>query len=150
MLIHYQTKEELNMNEREFNELQEKYACDPSIVNGVIARIPPSWNLIIRKEGGAAFQRGNVQVIISVSYELDHKIWIHVSCSAFQGRIPCLPSWEDMKRVKHDFIGPERWAYQVFPSEKQYVNLNPNVLHLFALLEGEPALPDFTHGIKSI
>jgi len=138
------------MKLRDFKELQEKYACDPSIVNGVIARVPPAWNLLIRNEDGAAFLRGNLKVIISVAYELDSKIWIHVSCSAHKGKIPCLPTWEDMKRVKHDFIGPDRWAYQVFPSEKDYINQNPNVLHLFSLLEGEPALPDFTKGSQSI
>ena len=138
------------MDLQDFIKLQEKYACDPSIVNGVIARVPPSWNLFIRNEDGAAFKRGNLQVIITVSYELDSKIWIHVSCSASIGKKSCLPTWEDMKRVKHDFIGPDRWAYQVFPSDKQYINQNPNVLHLFALLEGEPALPDFTRGSRSI
>jgi hypothetical protein len=55
-----------------------------------------------------------------------------------------------MKRVKHDFIGPDKWAYQVFPSESQYINQNPYVLHLFSLLENRPALPDFTRGLKML
>jgi hypothetical protein len=56
-----------------------------------------------------------------------------------------------MKRVKNDFIGEDRWAYQVFPSSKEYVNTNPNVLHLFSLFEdGAPALPDFTWGLGSL
>jgi hypothetical protein len=130
----------------EFDWVRERYAVEESVVRGVLARVPPFWSLVAKREDGAAFRRGSVRVIVSVSYELDRRIWIHVSASSLR----MLPSWEEMKRVKHDFIGPDRWAYQVFPSEKDYINQNPYVLHLFALLEGEPVLPDFTKGTGSI
>jgi len=128
----------------------EKYRCDPAIVAGVLARVPPSWELVIREDDGAVFRRGNIQVILSVSYEQDQRIWVHVSACGRTAKGYSLPSWEDMKRVKHDLIGPDRWAYQVFPSEAQYINHNPYVLHLFALLEGESALPDFCRGMGTI
>ena len=52
--------------------------------------------------------------------------------------------------MKNDFIGLDRWAYQVLPPEKDYINDHPCVLHLFALLDGEPVLPDFSWGIGRI
>lgn len=135
----------------EILDTAEKYACDPAIVAGVLARVPPSWALIERSDDGAAFRRGNIQAIVSVGYQTDHRIWVHVSACGRTGTASFfLPSWEDMKRVKHDLIGPDRWAYQVFPSEADYINHNANVLHLFALLEGEPALPDFTKGMGTL
>jgi hypothetical protein len=141
----------LKVSQEELDAIVDKYQVDDSTVRGFLARIPPSWTLIEKGHDGAAFKRGNLQVIAGISYELDHKIWIHVSaCGRRSETSFFLPSWEDMKRVKHDFIGPARWAYQVFPSESDYINQNPYVLHLFALLEGEPALPDFTKGTGSI
>ena len=135
----------------EILETAKKFRCDPAVVRGVLARVPPSWSLVTAEEDGAAFRRGNIQAIISVGYQQDSRIWIHVSaCGRRSATSYFLPSWEDMKRLKHDFIGPDRWAYQVFPSEKEYVNQNPYVLHLFALLEGEAALPDFTKGTGSL
>ena len=135
----------------EILELGKKYECDPAIVRGVLAKVPPAWSMSIVNDDGAMFTRGNIQVIISVGYQTDGKIWIHVSCCGRRSeRSYFLPSWEDMKRVKHDFIGADRWAYQIFPAEKDYINQNPYVLHLFSLLDGEPALPDFTKGTGSI
>lgn len=138
-------------NLEEILDTAEKYKCDPAIVTGVLARVPPSWELVIREDDGAMFRRGNIQVILSVSYQQDQRIWVHISaCGRTAKKTYSLPSWEDMKRVKHDFVGPDRWAYQVFPSEAQYINQHPCVLHLFALLEGEPALPDFTKGTGTL
>jgi hypothetical protein len=57
-----------------------------------------------------------------------------------------LPSWEEFKRVKNDFIGEDNWAYQIFPPKKDYINQHACVLHLFALFENKAALPDFTRG----
>jgi hypothetical protein len=137
----------LKVSREEFIDIQDKAAvCDPSVVNAALARVPPSWELIHKAEDGAAFQRGAVRVIVGISRESDHKIWLHVSASTPRA----YPTWEELKRVKHDFIGEDRWAYQVFPSQKDYVNINPYVLHLFSRLEGEPALPDFTRGTGSL
>ena len=143
----------LKVSPEEFARIQEKHRVDASIVRGVLARVPPAWSAIEvdAEAGGGAFRRGSIQVLMSVSYESDQRIWIHVSaCGRRSAKDYFLPSWEDMKRVKHDFIGPDRWAYQVVPAEKDYVNQNPNVLHLYTLLDGQPALPDFTKGTGTI
>lgn len=92
-----------------------------------------------------------MQVIFSVLRYEDGRIWIHVSaCLRTTSGGFMLPGWEDMKRMKNDFIGEDKWAYQVFPSAKDYINHNPWVLHLFALFDGAPALPDFTWGLGTL
>lgn len=107
--------------------------------------LPSSWRLLQQAEDGAAYQRDGLHVIVSLARELDERKWMHLSCS----RGMRLPSWKDMCDAKDLFIG-DRYAYQVFPSRADYVNINPNVLHLWAPLEGERPLPDFTHGRRSI
>ena len=127
---------------------------EPEIVRAALARIHPSWTLVDKPEahdGSAyAFRRGSIQVLWSISRESDGHDWIHVSlCGRTNARKFYLPSYEDVARVKHDFLG-DRWAYQVFPDERHYINHNPYVLHLWARMNGEPALPDFTHGLGVI
>lgn len=124
---------------------------DPEIVRGAMARVPPSWNLFQNFSAGGAFRRGNLQVLFTVQRYSDGKIWLHASVCGRRGEDRWfLPDWEELKRVKHDFIGEDRWAYQVLPSAKDYVNQHAYVLHLYALLDGEPALPDFTWGLGTI
>ncbi|HEY1897579.1 MAG TPA: hypothetical protein VGG62_14965 [Terracidiphilus sp.] len=124
---------------------------DDSIVRAIMSRVPPSWRLIEHTVSGGAFRRGGIQVLFTVQRYGDGRIWVHASACGRRGENSWfLPDWQDMKRIKNDFVGPERWAYQVFPSEKDYVNQHPYVLHLYALLEGEPALPDFTWGLGCI
>jgi hypothetical protein len=142
--------QQLKVPLEELERLQERYAAGESIVRDILARVPPAWRLVQKTEDGAAFVRGCVQVIVSAAYQQDGRVWVHVSACGRTGSGYRLPEWDEMKRVKHDFIGAERWAYQVFPAERDYVNLNPYVLHLFALLGGEPALPDFTKGTGSL
>jgi hypothetical protein len=104
-----------------------------------------------RAPGGGIFRRSDLQVFFSVLRYHDGRTWIHVSvCGRTGPRRFHLPSWEDVKRVKVDFIGEDRWAYQVFPDARHYINQNPYVLHLFSLLEGEQALPDFTWGLGTL
>lgn len=132
----------------ELRDVHQRYPVDPAQVRAMLARVPPAWTLISRSEDGAAFRRGTIQVITSLELYDDHNLWVHVSACGRAGQLKyCLPSWDELKRVKHDFIGEDRWAYQVFPPASEYVNLNPYVLHLFALFEGTPALPDFTRGL---
>lgn len=126
-------------------------------VRGMLARVPPSWSMIMDGaqgnliEDGGAFRRGSIQVLMTLSRESDGELWVHVSaCGRTAARKFHLPSWEDMGRVKADFIGEDAWAYQVFPSAKDYINQHPCVLHLFARLDGKPALPDFTKGTGGI
>jgi hypothetical protein len=135
--------------EEQLRETWEKHRVDDAVIRGALARIPPSWTLIEEIADGAAFRRGSLQVLFSVSHQPnDDRVWIHVSVCGRTGRDKYyLPSWEELKRVKNDFIGDDRWAYQVLPPQTQYVNDHPFVLHLFATLDGAPALPDFTQGL---
>ena len=123
---------------------------DGDVVRGIIARVPPSWNLVRPWAAGGVFRRGDIQVIFTVARYDDGRIWVHASATGVKRSGFFLPTWDDMKRVKHDFIGPDRWSYQVFPAESHYVNVNPYVLHLYALEDGSAALPDFTWGLGEI
>ncbi len=135
----------------DLDAVYQKQRVEDAIFLGAMARIRPSWQIVDRFPGGAAFVRGGLKVLFSVMRYGDSRIWVHVSVSGHtaSGRW-LLPSWDDVKRVKADFIGTDRWAYQVFPDEKNYVNDNPYVLHLFSLLDGEQALPDFTSGLGTL
>src|SRR5882724_4195194 len=133
-------------------EAAEKLArVDEEIVRGGIALVNPSCNLFQHLTAGGAFNRGGLQVLFTVQRYQDGKIWLHCSVCGRRGEnLWFLPDWEQFKRVKNDFIGPDRWAYQVLPSAKDYVNQHAYVLHLYALLDGDPALPDFTWGLGTI
>jgi hypothetical protein len=141
----------MNVTQEQIDAVEKIARVDTEIVRGVMARVPPSWTLFQHLPAGGAFRRGGLQVLFTVQKYFDNRIWLHCSVTGRRGESTFyFPSWEDFKRVKHDFIGPDRWAYQVLPSEKQYVNQHPTVLHLYALLDGEPALPDFTWGLGTI
>lgn len=83
-------------------------------------------------------------VICSAKVESDGKRWMHVSCS----RPSSLPTWDDLRMVKDTFIG-DRKAIQILPAQAEYVNLHPNVLHLWACLDDD-GLPDFRDPIGLI
>jgi len=104
---------------------------EPEIVRGVMARVPPSWQLLKHLPAGAAFKRGGLQVLFTVQKYFDGKVWLHCSVCGRTGDASFyFPTWEDFKRVKNDFIGPDRWAYQVLPSQKDYVNEHPSALEI--------------------
>ena len=110
--------------------------------------LPPSWEMTRRGIDGAAYRsrERNLAAMLSVSRELDGRVWMHMSVS-HRSRIP---TWQELAWVKSMFLG-DREAYQVLPPQRRYVNIHPHVLHLFALLEGDSAaLPDFTRGTGSL
>jgi|WetSurMetagenome_2_1015567.scaffolds.fasta_scaffold529384_2 hypothetical protein len=100
--------------------------------------LPAGWR---REEVGVFRHRDGLLVLVSGGLEQDNRRWLHASMSKRQQ----LPSWSDVREVKDLFIGRDRYAYQVLPPPSHYVNFHPNVLHLWACLDGEP-LPDFTRG----
>ncbi len=77
-------------------------------------------------------------VIAGGRVEKDGKRWIHVSMSYPQK----LPGWNVYRMVKDRFIGRDKKAIQVLPPDSEYVNLHPNVLHMWHCLDGD-GLPDF-------
>lgn len=146
------------MNQPTIEELRavwERTRVDPSLVRAALQRIKPSWTLVEKPEHEDedcchAFVRGTIQVLWSMSRESDGEIWIHVSlCGRSGPKALYLPTYEDVKRVKQDFLG-DAWAYQVFPDQRHYINQNPFVLHLWARMDGAAVLPDFTHGLGTI
>lgn len=119
----------------------------PVWVDEYVPRVlPASWEMVQRAEDGAAFRSKDGRVVIlSGSTEQDGRRWLHMSMS----RADRLPSWEDLREGKEIFIG-DRTAIQVFPKKDKYVNIHPNVLHVWAWIDGEEILPDFTRGSGSI
>jgi hypothetical protein len=87
-----------------------------------------------------------LSAIISEAEELDGRRWLHISVA---GR-DHLPTWDQLRDAKEWLLGTERYAYQVLPDRAHYINLNPNVLHAFAVLDGPEPLPDFTHGMATL
>lgn len=134
----------------ELKAVFDRYPVDAADVRAALARVPPSWTLIEETEHGAYFLRGKMQVGFTVGKYDDGNLWLHTSATRRAGRSFELPSWDDLKRVKNDFVGADKWAYQVFPDERQYVNDNPYVLHLFARYDRAAALPDFTRGLNTL
>lgn len=88
-----------------------------------------------------------LRVILGCSIEADDRAWLHLSVS----HMTRIPSWAELGEAKRAFLG-DREAYQVLPPISRYVNINPKVLHLFALLDehAPTALPDFTRGTGAL
>jgi hypothetical protein len=110
--------------------------------------LPASWREIERGPDGAKYVNASASLlcILSCSVEADGRAWLHMSCSHAKR----IPTWGELRVCKEQFLG-DREAYSVMPPRARYVNLHPNVLHLFALLdEQQAALPDFTGGTGSI
>lgn len=79
-------------------------------------------------------------VFVSAGEYEDGKEWLHISFS----RKSRIPSYEDMQKVKRDFIGEDKKAVLVLPEKENYVNINKNCLHLF--YSEENPLPEFSNG----
>jgi hypothetical protein len=84
-------------------------------------------------------------VILSARREEDGHDWLHVSLS----RADRLPDYDDLCKVKRDWVGRFRKAIQVFPPEDEHVNVHPRTLHLWGCLSSDP-LPDFRYEDGSI
>ena len=85
-----------------------------------------------------------LMVIASCGEYEDGKEWLHISFS----RKSRIPSYDDMQRVKRDFIGEDKKAVFVLPEKENYVNIHKNCLHLF--YSKENPLPEFSNGTGSI
>ncbi len=107
------------------------------------------YRKVQQRADGAAWQhpRSHLQVIATIAIEQDGERWLH--CSAMHRDPNRIPTWDELKQVKDDFIGAHRTALQVLPSAATYVNINPNVLHLWCCLDGD-VTPDFTAGSGSL
>jgi hypothetical protein len=110
--------------------------------------LPATWTIFEVLPDGAQYVSRLLELgaILSCARENDGRAWLHLSVSHARR----IPNWRELVSVKEMLLG-EREAYQVVPPKARYVNINPNVLHLFALLdETATALPDFTGGTGSL
>lgn len=109
--------------------------------------LPPAWRMVQISDDGAKYinPRRELAAILSCCRELDGRFWLHVSVSHRRR----LPTWLELVEVKELLLGAGE-AYQVAPPRDRYVNIHPRALHLFGLLDGTAALPDFTHGTGSL
>jgi hypothetical protein len=103
------------------------------------------WKVRLRNEDGYMASNDRHTLIVSDAREDDGRIWRHFSLCG-QGR---LPTWSELVEAKEIFLGTEAKAIQVIPPRSQYVNIRPDVLHLFVCLDEDP-LPDFTGGTGSL
>lgn len=74
----------------------------------------------------------NMAVIISAENHGIDGHWIHISAS-FHDRVP---EYAELRRLKNEFLGPEKEAYQVLPKESEYVNAHPYTLHIWHKIGG--------------
>lgn len=112
--------------------------------------LPANWLEHTRDDdGGAKYVNaaGRLVAILSCSRESDGRAWLHLSVS----HALRVPTWGELRTCKETFLG-DREALSIMPPRARYVNLHPNVLHLFALLnpEAETGLPDFSGGTGSL
>jgi hypothetical protein len=107
--------------------------------------LPANWRMMPSADGAKYVAPDRLSVIVSGSFELDGKRWLHVSCA----RPDRLPSWEDLREVKNRFIGADKLAVQVLPPESRYISIHPYCLHLWHCIDADP-VPDFARGGASI
>jgi hypothetical protein len=145
----WQVSAVINLDGVDLAKVREKQA-QVEIVDGWSPPVvlPPHWTILETEEDGAKYmsRRLHLTAILSCAKENDGRAWLHLSVS-HRDRIP---TWTELRDTKELFLG-DREAYSVLPPKARYVNIHPNVLHLFALLDKDAvALPDFTHGTGSL
>lgn len=74
--------------------------------------------------------------------------WEHVSVRAIRGKQSRTPTWKEMAFVKDLCWDDEDVVVQYHPRKSEYVNLHPNVLHLWRRLD-LPTPPSILVGPKT-
>jgi hypothetical protein len=92
--------------------------------NGAFAvpSVEPGWNLFMLASDGAG--------------------WEHVSVHARRGTQTRTPNWREMCHVKDLFWDDDDAVMQLHPRRADYVNMHPNVLHLWRPTWTAVPLPD--------
>jgi hypothetical protein len=99
-------------------------------------RIPNGWRQERHGPCGFAYHAASgLSVIETVGDPQEYGEWLHISAS----RPERVPSWTDMTMIKRILLGGDTQAIMVIPTEREYVNIHPNVLHLWHRLDGETA-----------
>ncbi len=127
----------------------------PEIVDPIIKRaMQRRWKLDHESEDGAKLVRPDMQAIVTVSRELDGRVWVHLSVSIVYHDVMqrrdrvALPAWATLTKARDEFLGPEAKCILVVAPASEHVNIN-EVHHLWHCPEGD-GLPDFTRGSGSI
>lgn len=103
---------------------------------------PPGWTLVDVRGGVLArFIRSDRRMSLLASAGEHHgTAYIHASVA----RAKKLPTYGDLCFAKEWIFGPHRYAAQVFPAEREHVNIHEFCLHLWGTLdESEWPLPRF-------
>jgi hypothetical protein len=103
-------------------------------------RLPVGWTTVNGCQNVLRHIHRKLAVMVTGEVEQDGKRWMHLSIS-HRDR---LPTWDELKEIKHWILGPDTVAIQVVAPVDQHVNLHPNCLHLWHCLDGSP-IPDFRH-----
>jgi len=90
--------------------------------------VPDCWETLQAPAPALAWISDGLKVLASCDRIEDQTWWLHVSLS--RGRR--LPSWEELRNVKELFIGRQHVAVQVFPADRDYINLHPYCFHLWS------------------
>lgn len=86
----------------------------------------------------SAWKHDGLMVFASAGEYDDGREWLHISVS----RKSRIPSYEDMTRVKRDFLGDDKKGVFVLPEKKNHVNIHDYCLHLF--YSADNPLPEFS------
>lgn len=110
---------------------------------------PDGWQIMQPYGDGYALRESSgLRLLIDAEFKADGRAWLHVSVS----RAKWLPTWDDLKRVKREFIGDNHVAVMVFPESSDYVNIHAFCHHLWHCIDGE-TICNFTGeiaGVKTI
>lgn len=91
-----------------------------------------------------AWEYNGLYIIASAGEYEDGKEWLHVSVS----RKSRVPSYDELTRIKREFIGEDKKAVFVLPEKENHVNIHSYCLHLF--YSAQNPLPEFSNGTGSI
>lgn len=89
-----------------------------------------------------AFRIGQLRVISSGTPDPDDPNvdqWEHVSVSKLDSITP--PTWDEMCFIKRKFWRDDETVIQFHPTQSEYVNLHPGVLHLWRKVGCNHELP---------
>lgn len=94
--------------------------------------IPLGWIITSIRDNSASYRHLLSMLIVSESvHESDGQRWLHITVS----HPACIPTWQEIKRVKSIWIGDDRVAYHVLPSASTY---DDGSFHLWTPLDDDP------------
>lgn len=80
-----------------------------------------------------------LRVLRSIATMRNGDTWVHISVT-HKNR---LPSWEELARIKSEFIGGDKEALHMIPKKDDHVNLHQRCMHLWSpQVVKTPALPN--------